>query len=240
MRVLVRDVMSRGVLKLKKEQTIREVTRLFLERFIDGAPVVDDDGKVIGIFTKTHLLQAMGKPLDLPIERLMNRNVISIEETMPVEEAMSIPVGRLPVVDKEGKMVGWLTRTDLATAFLEYYKKSIEGLSQVINTIAYGIIAIDAEGKITVFNKTAEEFWGIEADSIAGLPVKEVFPVLKMESILKTGEPLSKQLQVDNAFYRINLYPIKVADETRGGLAEFFKIEGEPVKDDNYLAGSEF
>ncbi len=223
MKVLVKDVMSRGVLKLKKDQTIREVIRLFLDRTIDGAPVVDDDGKVIGVFTKTHLMRAMGKPLDLPIERLMNRNVISIGETMPVEEAMSIPVGRLPVVDHDGKMVGWLTRTDLAAAFLNHYHKAIEGLSQIIDSTVHGIIAINSDGIITVFNKTAEKMWGIEAEKIIGLPVKEVFPVMKMDNVLKTGEPMSYVLQVDEALFNINLNPIKAGGEIKGVVAEFYQ-----------------
>ncbi len=223
MRVLVRDVMSRGVVKLKKNQTIGEVNQLFLERVIDGAPVVDDDGKVIGVFTKTHLMRAMGKPLDTPIERLMNKNVISIGETMPVEEALNIPVGRLPVVNKEGKMVGWLTRTDLAMAFLENYKKAIEGLEQIFHSTAHGILAIDSKGKITVFNKTAERLWGIEAEKILGFPVTEVFPVMKMESILKTGEPDSYKLQVNGVIFNIDLAPIRSGGEIKGAVAEFYK-----------------
>lgn len=223
MRVFVRDVMSKAVLKLRRDMTIKEVNQLFIERVIDGAPVVDDDGKVVGIFTKTHLMRAMGKSLDTPIERLMNRNVISIGESMPVEEAMNIPVGRLPVVNKDGKMVGWLTRTDLASAFLDHYKKAIEGLSSVIDSAAHGIMAIDAEGRITVFNKTGERLWGVEAEKIVGFPVNEVFPVMKMETVLKSGEPVSFQLQVDGVIFRIDMTPMKNKDEVNGVVAEFYK-----------------
>jgi len=227
MRVFVRDVMSRGVLKLKKGQTIKEVNQMFLDRIIDGAPVVDDDGKVIGIFTKTHLMRAMGKPMDTPIERLMNRNVISIGESMPVEEAMNIPVGRLPVVDKEGKMVGWLTRTDLASAFLDHYKSSIEGLWNVIDSSPHGIITIDEEGHITAFNKTAERLWGVEAERIVGLRVSEVFPVMKMEKLLKTGEPVSFKLQVDGVLFNIDMAPIKPNGAINGAIAEFYRPHNE-------------
>ncbi len=223
MRVLVRDVMSKGVLKLKKNQTIKEVNQLFLDRVIDGAPVVDDDGKVIGVFTKTHLMRAMGKPPDTHIERLMNRNVISIGESMPVEEAMNIPVGRLPVVDKDGKMVGWLTRTDLASAFLDHYKKSIEGLSDIIDYTAHGLVAINSDGVITLFNKTGERLWGIEAERIVGMPVNDVFPVMKMDSVLKNGEPVSFKLQVDGVVFNIEMTPIKSAGGVKGVVAEFYK-----------------
>lgn len=223
MRVRVGDVMSRGVLKLRKDQTIKEVNQLFLDRVIDGAPVVDDGGKVVGVFTKTHLMRAMGKPMDTPIERLMNKNVISISELMPVEEAMNIPVGRLPVVNKDGKMVGWLTRTDLASAFLDHYKKSIEGLMKIVDSTAQGILAIDHEGVITLFNKTAEKLWGVEAAKILGYPVYEVFPALRMESVLSTGESLHYQLQVDGTLYNIDVTLIRNGDKVDGAKAEFYR-----------------
>ncbi len=225
MRVLVRDVMSKGVLKLRKDQTIKEVNQLFLDRVIDGAPVVDDNGKVIGVFTKTHLMRAMGKPLDTPIERLMNRNVISIGETMPVEEAMNIPVGRLPVVDKEGRMVGWLTRTDLASAFMDHYKKSIEGLAKIIDLAAYGILAINLEGKIIVFNRKAEDLWGISAENLIGQPVGELFPALDLEIVLKNRQPRSGTIIVDDILYEIEMNPIIVGGELRGAVSRFSRVE---------------
>lgn len=227
MRVLVGDVMSRGVVKLKKTYTLNEVRQIFLERVIDGAPVVDDEGKVIGVFTKTHLLRAIDKPMDTPIERLMNKNVISIGESMPVEEAMNIPVGRLPVVNKDGVMVGWLTRTDLASAFLDHYKKAIEGLSQIVNSTAHGILAIGESGKISVFNRTAEKLWGIDAERITGCHVDEIFPVMKMTSVLKKGEPVSYKLQVDGVMYQVDISPITEVSKIIGAVAEFYKPQSE-------------
>jgi PAS domain S-box-containing protein len=166
----------------------------------------------------------MGKPLDTPIERLMNKNVISIGETMPIEEAMNIPVGRLPVVDRDGKMVGWLTRTDLASAYLEHYKTAIEGLAGVVDSVAHGIISINSDLEITVFNKTAEKLWGIEAQKIIGLPVNEVFPVMKMETVLETGEPVSFKLQVEGELFNIEMTPVKSGGDIRGVVAEFYPI----------------
>ena len=225
MRVLVRDVMSRGVLKLRKEQTIKEVNQLFLDRVIDGAPVVDNNGKVIGVFTKTHLMRAMGKPLETPIERLMNKNVISIGETMPVEEAMSIPVGRLPVVDKDGKMVGWLTRTDLASAFMDHYKSSIEGLAKIIDLALYGIIAIDREGQVIVFNKKAEELWSIDADTVLGRFVNEVFPALEMDEIVHRAQAQNRSIFVDGVLYNFDFNPLTIHGELRGAAAKFNRAE---------------
>ena len=136
---------------------------------------------------------------------------------------MNIPVGRLPVVDKEGKMVGWLTRTDLASAFLDHYKKSIEGLWNIIDSTAYGILAIDSNGIITVFNKTAERLWGVQTERIIGMHVQEIFPTMKMDTVLKTGDCLSIKLQVDGKLFNIDISPVTVNGQVEGAVAQFLR-----------------
>jgi CBS domain-containing protein len=223
MGLFVRDVMSKGVLKLNKDQTIKEVNQIFLERMIDGAPVVDGAGKVIGVFTKTHLMRAMGRSPETPIGLLMNRNVISISEVMSIEKAMTIPVGRLPVVDADGKMIGWLTRTDLARAHVDYIK-SIEGLCQIVDSTAHGIIAIDRNGKVTLFNKTAERLWDVTAEQIIGRQANQVFEALNiMDSVLKTGRPISSKLEVNKVVYSIDINPIWSDSNVNGAVAEFYR-----------------
>lgn len=220
MRVLVKDVMSKGVLKLKKSDTIQDVARIFVDRIIDGAPVVDESGKIVGVFTKTHLLKAFGKPLDTPIEMLMNKNIISIGETMPVEEALNIPVGRLPVVNEQGVMVGWLTRTDLAFAFLDNYKKSIESLETIFDSIYHGLLAVDGQGIITSINRSLKRMWDFWEYSYEGLHISEVFPGLGMEQVLKTGEPvLGLRLEIRDKLNTIDMTPIIRQGTVEGAVA---------------------
>lgn len=224
MRVLVKDVMSKGVLKLRKHQTIGEVNQLFLARVIDGAPVVDDSGKVMGIFTKTHLMRAMGKPLDMPIEMLMNRNVITISELMPVEEAMNIPVGRLPVVNTEGLMVGWLTRTDLASAFVNHYKKSIDSFWQIFNTTCHGIISVNRLGEIEMMNKMAEQVLEQELQSIEGENGQALFPFLKFDEAMISQKKLEYTAVYLDKKINIRISPLSQEGQN-GAMAELFSID---------------
>lgn len=220
MRVLVKDVMSRGVLKLKKSDTIRDVARVFVDRVIDGAPVVDDSGKIVGVFTKTHLLKAFGKPLDTPIDKLMNKNIITIGETMPVEEALNIPVGRLPVVNEQGVMVGWLTRTDLAFAYLDNYKKAIEGLETVFDSTYHGLLVIDGAGVITMINRSLKKMWDFREHSYEGMHVSEVFPGLGMDNVLRTGQPvLGLQLEIHDKLNTIDITPVASQGAVEGAVA---------------------
>jgi CBS domain-containing protein len=53
---LVRDVMTTDVLTFRPDDTVDVATSRLLERDVDGAPVVDDDGRVIGMLGVDDLL----------------------------------------------------------------------------------------------------------------------------------------------------------------------------------------
>jgi CBS domain-containing protein len=54
----VTEVMTRDVLALRPDQTIEEAVAALNERDISGAPVVDDDGRLIGLLDDTDLIMS--------------------------------------------------------------------------------------------------------------------------------------------------------------------------------------
>ncbi|MFZ2160207.1 MAG: CBS domain-containing protein, partial [Bradyrhizobium sp.] len=54
--MLVRDVMISPVITVKPSTTVEEVARLFLDKKISAAPVLDDTGKIVGIVSEADLL----------------------------------------------------------------------------------------------------------------------------------------------------------------------------------------
>lgn len=60
-----KDIMSPSVITVREEQSLRELAELFLERRISGAPVVDAEGRLIGIVTENDLVFT-NKKLQLP------------------------------------------------------------------------------------------------------------------------------------------------------------------------------
>src|SRR3972149_442896 len=51
-----KDIMTRDVITVSPDTTMEELGRLFIERGISGAPVVDNSGNVIGIITENDLI----------------------------------------------------------------------------------------------------------------------------------------------------------------------------------------
>lgn len=53
------DVMQRGVVSLGTESSLLDAHRLFVEEEIHGAPVVDDEGRVVGVVSSLDLMRAV-------------------------------------------------------------------------------------------------------------------------------------------------------------------------------------
>ena len=54
--MLVRQVMTTDVLTFSPDDGVQDATRLLIERGVDGAPVVDDDGGLVGMLSTGDLL----------------------------------------------------------------------------------------------------------------------------------------------------------------------------------------
>ena len=60
-----RDVMVSPVITVKPSSGVKEVAKIFLERRISAAPVVDDQGKLVGIVSEGDLMHRAEAGIDL-------------------------------------------------------------------------------------------------------------------------------------------------------------------------------
>jgi acetoin utilization protein AcuB len=160
--MLVGRRMTRSVITMEPDTSMEEALNLMHREHIRRVPVVDKHGALVGIITEMQLLQASpsdattlskfeiaGLMNKVKIESLMTKNVITVTEDTPLEEAAGIMVdkkiGGLPVVQGE-KVVGIITETDLFKIFLEMLGARKEG-------IRVSTIIRDEPGKIAEITK---------------------------------------------------------------------------------------
>ncbi len=55
--LIARDIMSSPVINVKTSMTIEEVSDLFSSRMISGAPVYDDDDKLVGVVSQNDIVR---------------------------------------------------------------------------------------------------------------------------------------------------------------------------------------
>jgi len=119
----IEEVMRKNVITVTPETTIRELKEIMKTNRISGVPVIED-GRLAGVASIEDLIKALEDgDLDVPVGRRMTRQVITVLEKSSIVEALKkfsrYGVGRLPVVDDQGKRTGILTGSDITRGLLE-------------------------------------------------------------------------------------------------------------------------
>jgi IMP dehydrogenase len=96
--------------------TVRDAEKIMREFKIGGIPIVDENGKLLGIITNRDL--RFQKDMNLPVEKIMTKdNLITAPEGITLEKAQDIlqqyKIEKLPVVNKKGKLTGLVTYKDI-------------------------------------------------------------------------------------------------------------------------------
>lgn len=141
LRVLVRDVMTKDVTVVRKYDDVNEAARLLSEHKISGLPVVDKENIVIGVITEADILSMIGIKeghsfrdilrhiLGEPLPERKAGHIVGDVMTTPalttgpgvdIREVAKIldekRIKRLPVVDKENRLLGIISRADIVRA----------------------------------------------------------------------------------------------------------------------------
>jgi CBS domain-containing protein len=137
----VSDVMSRAVVTAHPEMSYKAVADLLVSKMISAVPVVDDDGRVVGVVSEADLLPKIEYADRVPHHPLAVRRMSHLRRQTAgviVRDAMTAPaitiaedatlvdaarrldaarVKRLPVVDSTGRLVGIVSRRDVVRLY---------------------------------------------------------------------------------------------------------------------------
>lgn len=123
--------MSREVIAINPDTSLQTAAELMLEHAISGMPVVDEQGQLLGIVSKTDLVRRLAgedeSGVMLPpgqhrvdvttVEDVMTRHVLIVPEKASLTEAAKLMVNagihRVPVVSTRGVLAGLVTTSDI-------------------------------------------------------------------------------------------------------------------------------
>lgn len=120
--IKVKDVMTKPVIKIGYNKSIREAAKVMAKNRV-GSIIVVKDNKPIGIITETDMnkkIIAAGKdPKKLKVKDVMSSPILfsspKDDIVVTVEKMKKHRIKRIPVLEK-GKVVGVITNTDIARA----------------------------------------------------------------------------------------------------------------------------
>lgn len=126
--VTVANIMVRPVRTAKENQTVKAVAGIMTENSIGSVVIVsiEDLSKPVGIITERDVVRIVGARQDLtlqmPASDVMSKPIITINATASIKDAIQAMeqknIRRLPVVDKEKKIVGIVTDKDIFRAIM--------------------------------------------------------------------------------------------------------------------------
>jgi len=101
---------------LDVHSTVQEAENIMREFKIGGIPVVDEEGKLVGIITNRDL--RFQKDMRVTVETIMTRNnLITADEGITLDQAegtlKKYKIEKLPIVNKNGKLTGLITFKDI-------------------------------------------------------------------------------------------------------------------------------
>jgi CBS domain-containing protein len=141
----VEDIMTREVSSVTPDTSIQAAAKLMADRHVSGLPVIEADGRLVGIITDNDLIlrqkrretmtwwrslvsaparlaREYRKAAGTTVSEVMTRSVLSISPVYEIQTAASIlhnrGIRRLPVV-RDGRVVGIISRGDLVKALAD-------------------------------------------------------------------------------------------------------------------------
>ena len=138
----IAQLMTADVVTVGPETPLKDVAEMLAARGISGAPVVDDNGILLGVVSEADILAKERRPrrqsrlarmlgYPEPVDAKAQARTAGQAMTAPartigaerrVDAAAAVMldhgVNRLPVVDRDGALVGIVTRADLVRAFV--------------------------------------------------------------------------------------------------------------------------
>jgi CBS domain-containing protein len=134
----VRQFMTRRVMTVKRQTTMREIAALFEKYDFNAFPVVEE-GKLFGIVSKFDFLRAFAfttsqviphynELMSRPAAEVMTEAVVDVDPTSPLTRVLQLMVSlktrSFPVMSAEGQLEGIISREDVMRALKETTQES--------------------------------------------------------------------------------------------------------------------
>ena len=226
----VSELMTRNVVTVRPDTPLKKVAATLVRHGISGAPVVDDGGAVVGVVSETDIVErergagrvrfdllawlseSEGPALDVKLRartagEAMTSPAVTIGPHASLAKAAAFMVdrgvNRLPVVTKEGKLVGIVSRRDLVRAFT---RTDAELEHEVRDDVVAGWFWIEpASLAITVVHGTVEIAGEVESEDVAErlvATIERVPGVLAVRSELTWPEPEVRRRPLHRLLFR--------------------------------------
>jgi CBS domain-containing protein len=132
MKTTAKDIMSNKLIVAKEGMNIEDAVKLLVNNKITGLPVVDAQGKMVGILSEYDIIARVGKgqKIDPTLFKdgiTFTKIVESVQEDTSLQDILErfiqLKCRRLPVLDQDKRLVGIISRRDVMKVL--YYRAKV-------------------------------------------------------------------------------------------------------------------
>lgn len=132
MNTTAKDIMSSRLIVAREGMNIEDALKLLVNNKITGLPVVDAEGKIVGILSEYDIIARVGGESEIDSSLFQDvipfsKNVESVNEDTLLGDILNrfiqLKCRRLPVLDKDRRLVGIISRRDVMKIL--YYRAKV-------------------------------------------------------------------------------------------------------------------
>lgn len=217
----LKRIMRPNPVVLKSDLIIRDAINIFARHRLDYAPITNENGDLIGSLSIYQIIDFISGDGNLsdPIKAIMNNDIAygHPDDNIDVYEGLGLEF--LAVRDGP-EIVGILTFREIGTAFFESYRRLSTELEAIINSTHNLIVTVDKKSIIRLFNKACEDFFGLPADKVIRMDVKDLVPDSGLPEVVQSGQvqPVQK-VKLGDRWFISNRSPLRKNGEIIGAVA---------------------
>ncbi|MCD6127606.1 MAG: CBS domain-containing protein [Methanomicrobia archaeon] len=116
-RIPIKQFMTRGIMGIDKNETIKNACKKMIEFGISSLAVLENE-KIVGFLTKKDIIDGIAKgfSVDEKIKKIMSKNLVFCDSSVPIEEVLNIMANfqvRHILIKEKGEFIGIFSLKDI-------------------------------------------------------------------------------------------------------------------------------
>ncbi len=211
---------------LRSDQTVDEVIQVFSAVPFFSLPVTGPSGEYMGMMCVRVLLFSAAE--------LREKGDISTKITLlkPVQMTaqlrgidISIYNDVIPIVDETNQLVGFVKSQIISRRINRYYKQIAELERKILDSSYNGILAIDNEGTVTLYNPAAERIFKRKREEVVGQHISLLDPNMGLLDAVNRMETMTGiHTEINGAKILANRTPLVYEGQCTGAMSVFLDV----------------
>ena len=208
------------------EQTVDFAIDVFRTASFSSLPVLNRQGEYLGVMCFRKMLFAADELRKKGNISSLIENVKPILITTKLQNINTAYFSDVvPIVDNENHFLGFLKTNLIANKINRYFRRMTEFERKLLDSSYNGIIAIDQNGIIKVYNPAAERILGRKPEEMIGRHISELDPNMGMLDAVDKMTPMTGiRTEINGAKIMANRTPLVYEGECVGAMSVFVDV----------------